>query len=112
MVTFSNFTILWVSKLQTKIDLYTLHYECVALSYFIIALLPLKILIKEAIDNLGIYSEKLKFLLKSNVYEDNNGAIVFAKSPGINPTPNHISVKYHRFRYHYGKEFLILKIKS
>ena len=56
----------------------TIHYEYVALSHSIRALLPLKILIKEVIDNLGIDIEKLKFVSSSTIYEDNNGAIVVA----------------------------------
>ena len=64
------------------------------------------------IDNLGIYSENLKFVSSSTVYEDNNGAIVVATSPRMNPTSNHIAVKYHWFRQHVGKEFVIQKIDS
>ena len=30
----------------------------------------------------------------------------------LNPTSNHIYIKYHRFRHHHGKNFLIQKIKS
>ena len=46
VVTFANCTLLWVSKLQTYIALSTLHSEYVALSHYVIALLPLKSLIK------------------------------------------------------------------
>ena len=81
MVTFDNFPLLWVSKLQTEISLSTLNSEYVALSHSVRALLPLKSLIKEVIDNLGIYCENLKFVSSSTVYEDNNGAIVVATSP-------------------------------
>ena len=73
---------------------------------------PLLCLIKEVIDNLGIDSEELKFVSSSTIYEDNNGAIVVAKSPRMNPTSKHISVKYHWFRQYVGKEFLIWKIES
>ena len=62
VVTFSNFTILWVSKLQTEIALSTLHSKYVALSHSVRALLPLKSLIKEVIDKLGIDCENLKFV--------------------------------------------------
>ena len=48
----------------------------------------------------------------STIYEDNNGAIVVATSPSITPTSKHIYVKYYWFRQHFGKEFLIRKIKS
>ena len=56
VVTFSNFPLLWVSKLQTGIALSTLYYEYVELSCYIRDLLPLKRLIKEMVDNLGIHS--------------------------------------------------------
>ena len=112
MVTFANCPLLWVSKLQTEISLSTLHSEYVALSHTVRALLPLKILNKEVIDSLGIDSENLKFVSSSTIYEDNNGSIVVATSPRMTPTSKHIAVKYHWFRQHVGKEFVIRKIKS
>ena len=82
-----------MSKLQTEIDLSTLYSEYVALSHSVRALLPLKIPIKEVIDNLVIDSKKLKFVSSSNIYEDNNGAMVVATSPRMTPTSNYIYVK-------------------
>ena len=82
-----------------------------ALSHSIRALIPLKSLFKEVIDNLGIDSEKLKFVSSSTVYEDNNGAIVVAKSPRMTPSSKHIAVKYHWLRQHVGKKFVIRKIE-
>ena len=82
VVNVSNFFLLLVSKLQTYIAISILYYEYVALSHSIIALLPLKSLIKEVIDNLGIYSEKLKFVSSSTIYEDNHVSIVVAKLQG------------------------------
>ena len=105
VVTFVNYPLLWVSKLQTEIPLYTLHSEYVALSHSVRALLPLKSLTKEVIDNLGIDSEKLKFVSNSTIYEENNGAIVVATSPRMTPSSKHIAVKYHWFRQHVGNEF-------
>ena len=83
-----------------------------ALSHSVRALLPLKSLIKEVIDNLGIDCENLKFVSSSTVYEDNNRAIVVATSPRMTPTSKQIAVKYHWFRQHVGKEFVIRKIES
>ena len=68
MVTFDHFPLLWVSKLQMYIALSTLHSEYVAFSHSVRALLPLKSRIKEVIDNLGIDSDKLKFVAISYVY--------------------------------------------
>ena len=83
-----------------------------ALCHYVRALLTLKCLIKEVIDNLGTDSENLKFVSSSTIYEDNNGAIVVATSPRMTPTSKHIDVKYHCFRQHVGKEFVICKIES
>ena len=107
VVTFSNCPLLWVSKLQTKIAFSNIHSEYVSLSHYVRALLPLKSLIKEVIDNLGIDSENLKFVSSSTIYEYNNGAIVVAKSPRTTPSSKQIAVKYHWFRQHVGKEFVI-----
>ena len=82
------------------------------LSHSVRALLPLKSLIKEVIYNLGIDSEKLNFVPSSTIYEENNGAIFVAKIPTMNPTSKNIAVKYHWFRQHVGKEFVVQKIES
>ena len=82
------------------------------LSRYVRALLPLKNIIKGVIENLGIDSEKLKFVICSTIYEDNEGDIVVAASPRMTPTSKHISVKYHWFRKHIEKESLIQNIKS
>ena len=82
-----------------------------ALSHYIRSLLPLKSLIKEVIDNLGIDSENMKFASSSTTYEYNNGTIAASTIPRMTPTSKHISVKYHWFRQNVGKEFVIRKIK-
>ena len=65
VVTFANFPRLWVSKIQTEIALYNLHSEYVALSHSVRALLPLKSLIKEVIDILGLVATTMAQLLSS-----------------------------------------------
>ena len=57
-----------------------------ALSHSVIALLLLKSLIKEVIDNLGIDSNKPKFVSSYTFYGDNNEAIIVATIPNMNPT--------------------------
>ena len=52
------------------------------------------------------------FVSSSTIYEDNNGAIVVATIPRMTPTSKHIVVKYHWFRQHVGKEYMIWKIES
>ena len=53
VVTFYNFNLLWVSKLQTYIALSTLHSDYLSFCHSVRALLTLQSLIKELIDNLG-----------------------------------------------------------
>ena len=60
------------------------------LSHSVRALLPLKSLIKEVINNLGIDSENLKFVSSSTIYEYNIGSIVASTSPRMTPTSKHI----------------------
>ena len=74
-----------------------------ALSHSIRALLSLKGIIKEVIDNLRIDSEKLKFVSSSTIYEENNGAIAVATSSRMTPKSKQIAFKYHWFRQHVGK---------
>ena len=81
------------------------------LSHSVKELLPLKNLHKEVIQNLGIYSENMKFVSRSNVCKVNNGAIVVATITSMTPTSKHISSKYHWFMNHIGKDFGIQKIK-
>ena len=99
-------------KTTDKISLSTLHFDYVALSHYVRALIPLKSITKEVIDSLGIDSENLKFVSSSTIYEDNNGAIVVATSPRMTPTSNTISVKYHWFKQNVGEEFVIWKIEE
>ena len=105
VVTFPNCTLLWVSKIQTKISLSTLHYTYVKLYQYLRGLPPLKSIPGEVIDNLGIDSKKLEFVSRSTVYEDNNRDIVLATIPSTTITSKNIYFKYHWFRDHIRKEF-------
>ena len=82
------------------------------LSNSVRALLPLKSLIKEVIDNQVIDCENFKFVSSSTIYEDNKGAIFVATSTRMNPTSNHIAVNHNWLRQNVGKEFVIRKIDS
>ena len=83
-----------------------------ALSHPVRALLFLESLIKEVIYNLVFNFENLKFVSSSTIYEENIGAIVVATNPRIIPSSKHIAVKYHWFRQHVGKGFVIRNIES
>ena len=71
----------WVSRLQTKIALSTLEVECIALAQAMMDLVPLRRLLKEVLGALAPHLQDDPTLLKSTVWEDNNGAISTAKSP-------------------------------
>ena len=111
VVTFSNCNLLWLSKPQRDISLSTMHSEYVTLSHSFRDLITLKIIIKEVIDNLGIDIKNLKFVSRSTAYKGNNGFKVVTTSPWVNPISKNIAFKYHWFSNHFGKEFMIRKIK-
>jgi len=112
VITFTDCPILWVSKLQTEITLSTLHAEHVALSQSLRDLLPIKNLIGEVMENFSV-DKKIKFISKSTVYEDNNGAIRVATCPRLTPTSKFIAVKYHWFRQHVeNKDIEIEKVDT
>ena len=92
-----------MSKLQTEINLSTINSKYLELSHSVRELIALKVLIKEVVDNLGIDFEKLKFVSRSTVYEENNGAIVVTTSPEMPTTSKQIAIKYHWFRQNIGK---------
>ena len=102
VVTFYNCPLLFVSELKREIDISTIQSEHVKFYHSVRDLLPLKIIIKEVIDNLGIDSEKLKFVSNCTVYDNNNGAIVAITIPRMTPISNHISIMYHWFKNHGG----------
>ena len=82
------------------------------LSHYVSASFSLKSLIKKVINNLGIGSEKLKFVSISTFYEDNNGSIGMATITSMTPTPKNISAKYLWFRKHIRRLLVIRKIES
>ena len=106
VITLANFSLQWVSKLQTKITLSTLHAEYVALLQSLNDLLPLQDLVNEVVDVLKL-PYHLSIVTKNTVFEDNQGAITIATSPHLTPTSKHIAVKYHWFHDHIGKDFEI-----
>ena len=72
-----------------------MHSEYVEFYNSIRYFLPLKITVKEMIENLVMDSYKLKFVSRSTVYEDNTDVIAVENSSRMAPTSNHISVKYY-----------------
>jgi hypothetical protein len=102
-MTLGGCPIQWSSKLQTEIALSTTEAEYIALSQAMRELLPLCRLLLEiatAMQLSGINNS----VIKSTVFEDNNGAIFTAKSVKMTPRTKHIEVKYHFFKSHINDE--------
>jgi hypothetical protein len=103
VMTLGGCPIQWSSKLQTEIALSTTEAEYIALSQAMRELLPLRRLLLEialAMELPGVKDS----VIKSTVFEDNNGAIATAKSVKMTPRTKHIAVKYHFFKSHISDE--------
>ena len=79
-------------------------------------LLPLRRLLAEitANQNLTTDGNLSESVIRSKVFEDNNGALTMATAPKMTPRSKHIAVKYHFFKSHIGsdKGIVIKKIDS
>ena len=71
-----------------------------ALSQSLRDILPFRVLSKETLKGLGLNNKKLKVVSQSSLSEENDGYIVVASSPDLNPTSKFIAVRYHWFRLH------------
>ena len=91
--------LLWVSKLQTEVAVSTMMAEYIALSQSMRDMLPLKELVK-TMAKVVTGDENVKVTAKSDVFEDNNGALTVATMPRITPQSKFFAVKYHFFREH------------
>ena len=103
VMTLGGCPIQWSSKLQTEIALSTTEAEYIALSQAMRELLPLRRLLLEialAMELPGVKDS----VIKSTVFEDNNGAIATAKSVKMTPRTKQIAVKYHFFKSHISDE--------
>jgi hypothetical protein len=90
--------IIWVSKLQTEITLSTTEAEYVALSQGMRDVIPFMNIVEEISKNSPFSIPKP--IIKSTLFEDNNGALELAKPPKYRPRTKHIALKYHHFRDH------------
>ncbi len=93
--------VMWGSKLQTEIATSTMQAEYIALSSACRDIIPLKRLIEEVTNHCGLRTSASP-VLKTTIYEDNEGALKLANTelPRITPKSKHFAVKYHWFRQH------------
>jgi hypothetical protein len=117
IITLAGCPLLWVSKLQTETSVSTMMAEYVALSTAMRDLLPLKRLVK-VVAKVVTGSDDVKMNVKSDVFEDNNGALTVATLPKITPQSKFFAVKLHFFKEHVktpanpNGEIDILKIET
>ena len=99
VMTLGGCPIQWSSKLQTEIALSTTEAEYIALSQAMRELIPLRRLLLEVVTSMKLPGVT-DSIIKSTVFEDNNGAISTATAVRMTPRTKHIAVKYHFFKSH------------
>ena len=100
---YENCPIIWVSQIQTEILLSTTEAEYITLNRAIKEVLPFFILMKGIEFVLELQEESPKVLCSIlenpvTVHEDNQGAIVLAVAPQLQPYTKNTAIKYHYFR--------------
>jgi len=95
--------VIWSSKLQTEITLSSTAAEYVAFSMAMRELLPMRALLKEMSSKMHLEFVE-QSLVKSTVFEDNQGCLSMVNTPKMSSRNKYLSLKYHFFRSHIGKE--------
>ena len=95
--------IIWASKLQTEITLSSTAAEYVAFSMAMRELLPMRALLQEISSKMGL-SVLSNSLVRSTVFEDNQGCLSLVNVPKMSTRNKYLALKYHFFRSHIGKE--------
>ena len=95
--------ILWSSKLQAEISLSSVAAEYVAFSMSMRELLPMRRLLKEVCPVLDLDICKPS-LVRSTVFEDNQGCLSLVNVPRMSPRNKCIALKCHFFREHIGEK--------
>ena len=103
VLTLFNCPVLWSSKLQTDICLSSTAAEYVAFSMGMRELLPMRELVKEVANVLGLHDIK-DSLVRSTVFEDNQGCLSLVNVPRMSPRNKYLALKYHFFRTHIGEK--------
>ena len=99
IITLAGCPLLWVFKLQSETSVSTMMSEYVALSSAMRDMLPLKRMVK-AVAKVVTGNDDVQVNVKSDVFEDNNGALTIATLPKITPQSKFFAVKLHFFKEH------------
>ena len=105
--------VLWKSKLQSLIAQSTMESEYIALSTACKELLPLQRIVAEVAETLDIEKGKVTEI-RSTIWEDNEACLKLAnlELPYMTNRSKHIALKYHWFREHTNKEWVVKPIAS
>ena len=90
IITFANFPIVWVSKIQTEIALLTTEAEYIGLSQSMRYLIPLRHIMLEVSSVFGMKCDLCNSY--TNFFKYNKGAIELAKEPKYIPQTKHFSI--------------------
>ena len=100
------------------ITLSTVESEYLALIQAMRELLPMREFLEDLQKHMDV-SFNARALMRSTVFEDNNGCISTAMAPKLSPRTKHIGVKWHFFKSHLSdnkegcdKPVILEKIKS
>ncbi len=103
VITLAGCPLTWRSTLQQETSLSTMMAEYVALSSAMREMLPLKRMVK-LVAKTVTGDENVKMITKSDVFEDNMGALTVATLPRITPQSKFFAVKLHFFKEHVKTE--------
>jgi hypothetical protein len=95
---------IWSSKLQSEITLSSTGAEYVAFSMAMREVLPMRALLKELCSkklDLKVASDSL---IRSTVFEDNQGCLSIVNSPKMSARNKYLSLKYHFVQSHIGND--------
>jgi hypothetical protein len=97
IISYGGCPVIWASKLQTEVVLSSTESEYVGLSESSRIAIVMMNLLNE-LKAFGIALPKTNPTVFCKLFEDNAGAIHFAKVPKMRPRTRHINQKYHHFR--------------
>ena len=98
----SGCPISWNSKLHTEIVLVTTEAEYITLSQAMQEIISMRHLILEIATVMKLGGGETA-VIKSTVFEENNGTLNTSNAINMTPHTKHIGVKYHFFKHHCAK---------